>query len=184
VIVLSKRNGDVPVFRQYYRVGWGLAADVEPSTTARVPFTVGGPPDVLAALANDYRFLPVPDGYAFSDYQAAMLAALDRWHDTWTQTVTIAGTTYALNASPDSQTLFDKMKLAMQGLPDQTEQFDLYTSARRAGPFAASDIASALVDYGNTLLRRETQGPGSFNALYFSILGAQSAADLDAITFG
>jgi hypothetical protein len=184
MIVLSKWNGGAPAFRQFYRVGWGLAADVEPSPAARAPFAVGGAPEVLAALAADYRFLTVRDRYELEDYRTATLAALDRWQETWSQDVTIGGTTYTLNAAPADQVEFDKMKLAMQGLTDQTEQFYLFTTTGSAGPFAASDLAAALVQYGAALLRRVIQGPTCFNLLYEQVELAQSAADLDAISFG
>jgi hypothetical protein len=139
------------------------------------------------ALATDYRFPAVracDDPRVLAGYQNALLDALDHWHDTWTQDVTIGGTTYTLHANPTSQTLFDKMKLALEGLADQTAQFPLYTTTGPAGPFAARDLASALASYGAALLPRELASGSGFNALYCAVLAARAPADLDAISFG
>jgi hypothetical protein len=160
-------------------------SDVILTTTNRYVVSVAGPP---AALLADYRFPQVRpadagDPTSVTAYRNAVLDALDLWHAGWTQTVVIDGTTYTLRAGPDAQTLFDKMKLALAALADQTTAYQLFTTTGPVGPFAAAKLATALNAYGAALLDRELTAGTGFNARYFATGAAQSFADLDAITW-
>jgi hypothetical protein len=138
------------------------------------------------AIAGDYRFPQVragDDPLSLTGYRNALLDALANWHATWTQQVVYKGTTYTLNANPNSQALFDKLKFALSAAAP-TKQVQLYQSDGSKVTLAASDVIDVLASYGLSLVDRET-GPGTgFNDLYFAILTAQTVGALDQITFG
>jgi hypothetical protein len=156
------------------------------SRTGRTPVGVGDPPPALLA---DWRFPKVPEGHpdptSVEAYRAAVLAALALWRDGWAERVRYGGRSYTLRAGPDGQQNFTRYAVALReqiqaGVTAASDALPVQDAAGEVSLLPASGILRLLAVYSRAVMLRELQ----WNALAGAALAAQSAADLDAITWG